>query len=185
MDSNVGPVSSVVSFFATYGSILAGFVAALGVILGIIAAVSSNRVADYNRLQFERATQVLQTVEKKVGLVIGSDWAPLPVERIDKLREAISSWRKPVQGVHVMYETAFGKALAESIADAFRAADWPVKVGPGSGFERGIVVGWGADSYKMQLAIRTATRTDDVRVVEPEAPEGGLSIVGIGANVRE
>jgi hypothetical protein len=81
-------------------------------------------------------------LRSQVGKVIGGKWAPLTSQQIASLRQKIDSMNKvdpsktPLR-IQVMYENAFGKDLAGSIALAFEAAKWDVVLGPGSGFAPG------------------------------------------------
>jgi hypothetical protein len=83
--------------------------------------------------------------------------------------------------IQVMYENAFGKDLAGSIALAFEAAKWDVMLGPGSGFENGIKVGPGQVGQQLKDIIIGITGVKDVAALRPQEQDSDLHFIGIGA----
>ncbi|WP_027518050.1 hypothetical protein [Bradyrhizobium sp. WSM1417] len=135
-------------FFSNYGSIIAGFFAAAGVVIGIISSVASSQLAEKSAADLTRAVQVIERLET----VIGEQWSPLDIEQIETLRKAIAAM--PFKGkIHVMYLNSLGKSFAQSIATAFRAASWDVQYSTGGGFEVGVEYGRGAKSTELQKAL--------------------------------
>lgn len=142
-------------FFSTYGSIIAGFFAAAGVVIGIISSVASSQMADKSSADLRRAVRVIERLET----VIGDRWDPLDAEQVETLRTALLAI--PLKGkVHVMYQTALGKSLAQSIANAFRAAQWDVNFSTGSGFEVGVEFGRGEQSKDLKKALSSVIDTE-------------------------
>lgn len=135
-------------FFSTYGSIIAGFFAAAGVVVGIISSVASSQVADKSNADLKRAVQVIERLET----VIGDQWDALDAEQVETLRKAIIAM--PFKGrVQVMYLNSLGKSFAQSIATAFRAAQWDVTYSTGGGFEVGVEYGRGGKSTELRKAL--------------------------------
>jgi hypothetical protein len=136
------------AFFSNYGSIIAGFFAAAGVVIGIISSVASSQMADKSKADLTRAVQVIERLEA----VIGDQWDALDTDQVETLRKAIIAM--PFKGtVHVMYLNSLGKSFAQSIATAFRAAQWEVKYSTGGGFEVGVEYGRGSTSPELMKAL--------------------------------
>jgi hypothetical protein len=135
-------------FFSSYGSIIAGFLAAAGVVIGIISSVASSRMAEKSTADLTRAVQVIERLET----VIGDQWTPLDTDQVETLRKAIAAL--PFKGsIQVMYLNSLGKSFAQSIATAFRAAKWDVQYSTGGGFEAGVEYGRGTNSTELQKAL--------------------------------
>lgn len=165
------------AFFSTYGSIIAGFFAAAGVVVGIISSYASNQVAGKSNADLKRAVKVIERLET----VIGDHWDPLDVEQIEVLRRAIVAM--PFKGrVHVMYQTSLGKSFAQSIATAFRAAQWDVQYGTGGTFEVGVEYGRGTNTIELKKALSSVIDPALlVGVGVDEANAGDFFFVGVGS----
>ncbi|KYK45162.1 hypothetical protein A1D31_11055 [Bradyrhizobium liaoningense] len=123
-----------------------------------------------------RAVQVIERLE----MVIGEQWSPLDIDQIETLRQAVAAI--PIRGkVHVMYLNSLGKSFAQSIATAFRAANWEVQYSTGGGFEVGVEYGRGTNSAELQKALSS--------VIDPSLLVGrgldeqnqGFFFIGVGS----
>lgn len=163
-------------FFSNYGSIIAGFFAAAGVVIGIISSVASSQLAEKSKADLTRAVRVIERLE----MVIGDQWQSLDIDQVETLRLAIAA--VPFKGaVHVMYLNFLGKSFAQSIATAFRAAGWEVKYSTGGGFEVGVEYGRGTNSVELQKALSSVI--DPALLVGRGADEQnqGFFFVGVGS----
>lgn len=163
-------------FFSTYGSIVAGFFAAAGVVIGIISSVASSQMADKSNADLKRAVQVIERLET----VIGDQWDALDAEQVETLRKAIVAI--PFKGkVHVMYLNSLGKSFAQSIATAFRAAQWEVQYSTGGGFEVGVEYGRGTNSLEMLKALSSVIDQSLLVGKFTEEPNSDFFFVGVGS----
>jgi hypothetical protein len=163
-------------FFSNYGSIIAGFFAAAGVVVGIISSVASSQMAEKSAADLTRAVQVIERLET----VIGEQWTTLDIDQIETLRKAIAAL--PFKGkIHVMYLNSLGKSFAQSIATAFRAANWEVQYSAGAGFEVGVEYGRGTNSIELHKALSSVI--DPSLLVEKGADEPiqGFFFIGVGS----
>jgi hypothetical protein len=133
----------------------------------------------------EEARTRIENLEKIVKTAIGSNWTALTGREVEALSAAVAAIEK--RRVLVMYQNAYGKALARTIADAFEAAGWDVRYSTGSGFEDGIFVGRSpAVSPLMKAAIE---RTTSLKVIymppenswDEDGPYTGV-FVAVGLN---
>jgi hypothetical protein len=157
--------------------------------LAILAAVAGGISGYAGRELSRRSDAKLAALRLQVGTVIGGKWEPLTSAQIDKLRQKIDSLNKvdastKAPRIQVMYENAFGKDLAGSIALAFQAAKWDVVLGPGSGFENGIKVGPGPVGLKLREIIAEIAGTNDVTALRPQEQDRGFYFVGVGAKIE-
>jgi hypothetical protein len=163
-------------FFSSYGSIIAGFFAAAGVVVGIISSVASSNMADKSKADLTRAVQVIERLE----MVIGDQWQPLDTDQVETLRKAIVA--APFKAsVHVMYLNSLGKSFAQSIATAFRAAGWEVKYSTGGGFEVGVEFGRGSKSLEIQKALSSVIDPTLLVGRGTDEPDQGLFFIGVGS----
>ncbi|WNV10720.1 hypothetical protein [Tardiphaga sp. 709] len=163
-------------FFSNYGSIIAGFFAAAGVVVGIISSVASSQMAEKSKTDLTRAVQVIERLET----VIGDQWDALDTEQVETLRKAIVAM--PFKGlVHVMYLNSLGKSFAQSIATAFRAAQWEVKYSTGGGFEVGVEYGRGAKSPEIMKALSSVINPGLLVGRGTDEPPADFFFVGVGS----
>lgn len=163
-------------FFSTYGSLIAGLFAAIGVAVGIISSVASNQVAQKSNADLQRAVHVIERLET----VIGDQWEPLDTDQVETLRKAIDAIPFKAR-IQVMYETTLGKALAQGIATAFRAAKWDVTFSTGSGFEVGVEYGRAARSVELGKALSSVIDTSLLVGRGVDAQETEDFFVGVGS----
>jgi hypothetical protein len=169
------------NFFASYGPLIAGGFAVGAAIVGIISAFASNELAEKSNSDLKRAAAIIERLEKQVSTVIGDEWAPLDTEQVEKLRSAIAT--VPIRGtIQVMYLNAFGKSFAQSLATAFRAAQWEVRFSTGGGFEAGVEVGRGKSS---KLLIGALAEVIDPKVLvnigADEESNNNFFFIGVGS----
>ncbi|WP_147270259.1 MULTISPECIES: hypothetical protein [Rhodopseudomonas] len=163
-------------FFSTYGSIIAGFFAAAGVIIGIISSVASSQLADKSNADLKRAVEIIERLE----VVIGEQWSPLDTEQVETLRVAVT--RIPFKGtIQVMYLNALGKSLAQSIATAFRAAQWEVRFSTGGGFESGVEYGRGTHAMELGKALASVIDPALLNGRGTEETSQNLYFIGVGS----
>jgi uncharacterized protein YgbK (DUF1537 family) len=110
------------NWLANWGQLVAGLLALLAAAIGIWATYASNQLRQASNAELVKAAKIITRLEHQVT-VIGGEWPPLTSEQIEALRTKISAFDKPSR-IQVMYENKFGKELAQSIANAFRAARW-------------------------------------------------------------
>lgn len=178
------------NFWSNWGQPLASILAIGAAIVGVLSSYASQQLTKVSDLQLLEAVQIIKKLQSansklqlQVGTVIGGAWTPLTSDQIELLRLKIESWGNPNK-VQVMYENRFGKDLAESIANAFRAAKWTVMFSTGAGFSDGIEVGRGPISLKMQQALSDVLKIKDVRALRSNEDEIAL-FVGVGAKLEE
>ncbi len=169
------------TFFASYGPLIAGCFAVGAAIIGIISTFASNQLAEKSNTDLKRAATIIERLEKQVSTVIGDEWAPLDTEQVEKLRSALASL--PLKGtIQVIYLNAFGKSFAQSLATAFRAAQWEVRFSTGSGFEAGVEVGRGKSS---KMLVGALSEVVDPKVLvnvgaEEDSPNN-FFFIGVGS----
>ena len=171
------------TFLSNWGQLLAGGFALIAAAVGILASYASVQLTRKSNDQLVVASQIIKRLERQVGTVIGGEWMPLTASQIEELRVSIVPW--PRMRIQVMYENEFGKAFAESIATAFRAANWDVKFSSGAGFGQGIEVGPGPNGLRMKEAIGRVTGLHNIRNLRADEPEHGIRFVGVGAKVDQ
>jgi hypothetical protein len=104
----------------------------------------------------DEARARIERLEGVIRRTVGSEWAPLTKSEVQNLSREVASIEK--RRIQVMYLNAYGKDLAQSIADAFEAAGWDVPYSMGSGFEDGLFVGRSPTvSPAMKAAIERST----------------------------
>jgi hypothetical protein len=163
----------------TAGQIGALVFAVLAALAGGISGLAGKELS-------RRADTKLAELHSRVGTVIGGKWDPLTSTQIVSLRQKLDSMNRidssgKAPRIQVMYENAFGKDLAGSIALAFEAAKWDVMLGPGSGFENGIKVGPGQVGQQLKDIIIGITGVKDVAALRPQEQDSDLHFIGIGA----
>ena len=165
------------AFFSTYGSIVAGLLAAAGVFVGILSSVASYQVAQKSTADLKRAVEVIERLET----VIGDQWQPLDTDQVETLRKAVAEL--PFKGrVQIMYLNSLGKSFALSIANAFRAAQWDVMFSTGGGFETGVEVGPGRNTPQLIGALSSVI--DKALLVPKRAEDDSIEnfyFVGVGS----
>lgn len=113
-----------------------------------VRARAGNQLTEQSNTDLKRAGAIIERLEKQVSTVIGDEWTPLSTEQVEKLRVSLSKLPSN-SSVQIMYQNALGKSFAQSLAIAFRAAQWNVNFLPGSGFEAGIEVGRGKNAKSL------------------------------------
>lgn len=167
------------SFLSNYGSIVAGFFAVCGAVVGILSSYASHQAAQKSAAKLVRATEVIERLET----VIGDRWGTLTAQEIETLRMAIAAM--PFKGTaQIMYETSLGRDFAQSLTIAFRAAEWRVVYSPGGGFDEGIVFGPGPDAEHVGKALASAIEPSLLRHIHANdtAPNADhYFVIGVGA----
>lgn len=167
------------SFLSNYGSIIAGFFAVCGAIVGILSSYASHQAAQKSAAELVKATEVIERLET----VIGDRWGSLSTQQVEILRTALAAL--PFKGtVQIMYETSLGRDFAQSIAIAFRAAQWTVRYSPGGGFEEGLAYGRGTSADQIGKALATVVDPALLRHVgadETNANADNHYFVGVGS----
>lgn len=161
----------------------------VGLVFAVLAAVTGVISGYAGRELSRRSDARLAVLATQVGTVIGGTWDPLTSAQVEELRARIAEIKPKVPPgrapiAQVMYENAFGKDLAGSIALAFRAAGWSTTLGPGNGFESGIKLGRGPIGPILQKIIEDVTHIHDVTALGPQEPDLGFYFVGVGAKTQ-
>jgi hypothetical protein len=128
----------------------------------------------------DEAKAKIDTLERRVRLTVGKEWAPLSKTEIAALANVLQVISKT--RIQIMYENALGKELAESILEAFKIAGWDgAWITPGSGFGSGILVGRGHRAIAVRAAIEGSTNLKNVTVKDQEV-EMDRMFLGVGIN---
>jgi hypothetical protein len=130
----------------------------------------------------DEAKAKIDALERRVKLTIGSDWVSLSSSEIAKLSAEVASL--PKRRIQVMYSNAFGKDLAQSIADAFTRGGWnDMHFSEGGGLGVGVSTGRGNGmAFDLKRAIESATRLKVGSIGENEKDTPGIVFVSVGIN---
>ena len=112
-----------------------------------------------NKLQTtppDEAEKLIAKLQDTIKRTIGSEWAPLTAAESETLAREVALLKK--RNIQVMYVNSFGKDLARTLRNAFRAGGWDATMTMGSGFEAGIFVGWSpSGSAEIKSAVEKTT----------------------------
>jgi hypothetical protein len=127
----------------------------------------------------DQAKAKIEALERTIGMTIGAKWEPLNKAEIAALAEKIKSI--PKVRMQIMYENALGKDLAQSLFEAFKAADWDgAWLSTGSGFGDGVLAGRGTRAVALKAALESTTKIK-VNVMDADK-EIDIIILGVGIN---
>ncbi len=156
----------------------------IGALVFALLAAFAGGIWDWQERSFRKPTPNLRNCTRRSARLLAANGILLRARKSAKnsnsMNNKINSWGKAPR-IQVMYENAFGKDLAGSIALAFEAAKWDVMLGPGSGFENGIKVGPGQVGQQLKDIIIGITGVKDVAALRPQEQDSDLHFIGIGA----
>jgi hypothetical protein len=100
----------------------------------------------------------LAGLNKILGVTVGQPWTPLSSQEVADL--SVKLMALPKHRVQLMYLNQLGKALAESLFQAFTKAGWPgVTLSDGGGNHLGIIAGAGSNmAGSIKAAIEDSTK---------------------------
>lgn len=161
----------------SYSSVLSGKTAQI--------ELQDRQLADYREklkgATPEQAKDKIESLEHTIKSIAGTPWQPLTPTQVSALVSKLKTIKK--SRASIMYENAFGKALAQTIFDAFKEAGWESsEFTQGSGIGEGIVVGWSSRAVEIKTALESTAKLR-VWAKDTEKEITDLVIVGVGLNV--